>query len=72
MKKLTISPQCARVLFFWLKAVEKENNWYHDFEARYGNTDAEAQYAGRQRLLRYLLYEVESNIPDKNGEKQYD
>lgn len=61
--KLEISESCARRLFFWLKKIQAEDNWYREFETRVGNLDGEAQYAGRLRLLTYMLFEVENNIP---------
>lgn len=63
MRRLEIDESCARKLFYWLKKLQEEDRWYHDFETRVGNLDGEAQYAGRLRLINYLLFMVEDNIP---------
>lgn len=62
MKKLDIGGRCATSLISYLYELQLEEIWHQENAKRQKAYDIEAQYAGRVRLLNYLIWEAESNL----------
>lgn len=65
MRKLDIPESCARKLSYWLRQMKEDEQWHYDQEHRRGCHDAEAQYAGRLKLISRILFQLEDLIPQK-------
>ena len=70
MMKLKINKQCAGILFHYFNELREIELWHEQNCRRQGATDPEAQYAGRVRLLNFLINEVLDNLDEDYAYEQ--
>lgn len=62
MGKLKISKECATSLIGYLSELQEIERWHENNGRRQGAWDIESQYAGRVRLITFLINEALINL----------